>query len=49
MPAGQVVAEGAPDAVVTTELVRRLYGVESAVLRDPATDCPVVVPLRLAS
>ncbi|MFG3702128.1 ABC transporter ATP-binding protein [Micromonospora sp. NPDC047620] len=49
MHAGRVVAEGAPDAVVTTELVRRLYGVESAVLRDPATDCPVVVPLRLAS
>ncbi|WP_229402530.1 ABC transporter ATP-binding protein [Micromonospora okii] len=44
MLAGQVVAEGAPREVVTTDLVRRLYGVESSVLRDPVTGCPVVVP-----
>jgi iron complex transport system ATP-binding protein len=45
---GRVVAEGAPREVVTPELVRRLYGVESVVVRDPAAGCPVVVPLRLA-
>ena len=46
--AGRVVAEGPPGDVVTPELVRRLYGVEAAVVRDPVAGCPVVVPLRLA-
>ncbi|MEV1289907.1 ABC transporter ATP-binding protein [Micromonospora sp. NPDC049679] len=46
---GRVVAEGSPQEVVTPELVRRLYGVESVVVRDPAAGCPVVVPLRLVS
>ena len=47
--AGRVVAEGPPAEVVTADLVRRLYGVEAAVVRDPVVGCPVVVPLRLAS
>jgi iron complex transport system ATP-binding protein len=46
---GRVVAEGTPGEVVTPELVRDLYGVEAAVVRDPVAGCPVVVPLRLAS
>ncbi|MDP4504163.1 ABC transporter ATP-binding protein [Nonomuraea turcica] len=49
MKAGRVIMEGAPHEVVTADLVRRLYGVESSVLRDPATGCPVVVPRALAS
>lgn len=47
--AGQVVAQGVPAEVVTTDLVRRLYGVEAAVVRDPVVGCPVVIPLRLAT
>jgi iron complex transport system ATP-binding protein len=43
---GQVVAEGPPAVVVTPELVRDLYGVEAAVLSDPATGSPVVCPIR---
>jgi iron complex transport system ATP-binding protein len=48
MKAGRIVAEGTPREIVTPELVRRLYGVEADVLRDPATDCPLVVPRGLA-
>ena len=47
--AGRVVAEGRPADVVTPGLVRDLYGVEAAVVRDPVAGCPVVVPLRLAT
>jgi iron complex transport system ATP-binding protein len=43
---GEVVAEGPPAVVVTPELVRDLYGVEAAVLHDPATGSPVVCPIR---
>jgi iron complex transport system ATP-binding protein len=46
MRAGRVVAEGPPAVVVTPELVRDLYGVEAAVLSDPATGSPVVCPIR---
>jgi iron complex transport system ATP-binding protein len=49
MLAGRVLAEGAPRDIVTTDLVRRLYGIDSGVLRDPATGCPVVVPRGPAS
>ena len=43
---GRVVAEGPPAAVVTTELVRDLYGVEAVVLTDPVAGTPVVCPVR---
>ncbi|MEU6183131.1 ABC transporter ATP-binding protein [Streptomyces coeruleorubidus] len=48
MQAGRVVAEGTPHETVTPELISRLYGVEAVVLRDPETDCPVIVPRGLA-
>ncbi|MFQ1004089.1 ABC transporter ATP-binding protein [Modestobacter sp. SSW1-42] len=44
--AGRVVAEGPPADVVTAGLVRELYGVEAAVLRDPTSGTPVVCPVR---
>ena len=43
---GRVVAEGPPADVVTTDLVRELYGVEAVVLRDPTSGTPVVCPVR---
>ncbi|WP_438828879.1 ATP-binding cassette domain-containing protein [Streptomyces gottesmaniae] len=48
MKAGRTVAEGAPREIVTPELIRRLYGVEADVLRDPDSDRPLVVPRGLA-
>ncbi len=46
---GRVVAEGPPSGVVTAELVRELYGVESVVLTDPVAGTPVVRPVRRLS
>ncbi|MGO4593267.1 ABC transporter ATP-binding protein [Leifsonia sp. 2TAF2] len=45
MREGTVVAAGDPAAVVTAELVRDVFGVESVVADDPVTGTPLVVPL----
>ena len=45
MRAGAVVAAGEPSSVVTAELVREVFGVESVVAADPVTGTPLVVPL----
>ncbi|MFD8701090.1 ABC transporter ATP-binding protein [Kitasatospora sp. NPDC059648] len=41
---GRVVAEGAPGDVVTAELVREVFGLDSVVVPDPVTGTPLVVP-----
>lgn len=45
LKAGSVVAAGDPAAVVTADLVREVFGVESVVADDPVTGTPLVVPL----
>ncbi|WP_278265322.1 ABC transporter ATP-binding protein [Nocardia sp. AG03] len=44
MADGQVVAEGDPRTIITSELVRRVFGIESTVLDDPVTGTPLVIP-----
>ncbi|MCB9914276.1 MAG: ABC transporter ATP-binding protein [Planctomycetes bacterium] len=46
--AGHLVAEGPPDATLTVELLRRVWGVEASLERSPATGALHVVPLREA-
>ena len=46
---GEVVAEGAPSEVVTSEHVQRVYGNGVTVLPHPASGAPVVIPSRLES
>ena len=41
---GQVVASGEPWAVLDTDLLREVFGVRAAVVRDPVTDRPVIIP-----
>ncbi|MDO4260021.1 MAG: ABC transporter ATP-binding protein [Actinomycetaceae bacterium] len=41
---GIVYAEGRPEEVLTPENLRRVYDIEAAILADPATGKPVVVP-----
>ncbi|MFJ8472131.1 ABC transporter ATP-binding protein [Kitasatospora sp. NPDC094011] len=41
---GRVVAQGAPGEVVTAELVREVFGLDSVVVPDPVTGTPLVVP-----
>ncbi|MFF0740788.1 ABC transporter ATP-binding protein [Streptomyces sp. NPDC004111] len=44
MKAGVIVAEGPPGEVVTADLVREVFGLESVVVPDPVTGSPLVVP-----
>lgn len=46
MDSGEVVAEGTPAAVVTCDLVRRLYGVDCSLLHDPLSGTPIICALR---
>ncbi|MDR2256835.1 MAG: ABC transporter ATP-binding protein [Arthrobacter sp.] len=44
MNEGRIVAAGPPSEVVTSELVREVFGVEALVTTDPVTGTPLVVP-----
>ncbi|MFD0373127.1 ABC transporter ATP-binding protein [Streptomyces sp. NPDC127114] len=44
MKSGRVVAEGPPSEVVTADLVREVFGLDSVVVPDPVTGSPLVVP-----
>nr|WP_242574774.1 ABC transporter ATP-binding protein [Streptomyces sp. NP-1717] len=44
MKKGRIVAEGEPGEIVTAELVREVFGLESVVVPDPVTGSPLVVP-----
>jgi iron complex transport system ATP-binding protein len=44
MQDGRIVAEGAPEAVLTVERLREVYGVEVWVSRVPGLERPVCVP-----
>lgn len=45
MKDGDVVTEGAPQAVISPDLIREVFGLEALVVPDPATGTPSVVPL----
>ena len=45
MKNGQIVAEGTARAVVTEELVREVFGLESRVLPDPVSGAPLIIPV----
>ncbi len=44
---GRVVAAGAPAEVITSEIVRRVYGESVSVVAHPLTGVPLVLPARL--
>ncbi|MDO9395201.1 MAG: ABC transporter ATP-binding protein [Herbiconiux sp.] len=44
MSGGRIVAEGAPRAVISTEIVRSAFGLEAVVIDDPVSHSPMVVP-----
>jgi iron complex transport system ATP-binding protein len=44
MKDGEVVATGAPHAVITEELVSSVFGVDARVIPDPESGSPLVVP-----
>lgn len=44
MAAGHVLREGPPAEVLTVDVVREAFGLESVVIQDPVTGGPLVVP-----
>jgi len=49
MRAGEIVAEGRPEDVVTADLLREVFSVEASILTDPVTGAPVISPHRTIS
>ena len=45
MRSGAVIAEGAPDRVLTRDIVRRAFDLEAHVIPDPVAGSPLVVPV----
>lgn len=45
MAAGRVVAEGAPAAVLTRDVVRQAFGLSAEVVDDPVSGGPMIVPI----
>jgi iron complex transport system ATP-binding protein len=45
MRAGSIVSEGAPDLIVTPELVTDVFGMPCQVIEDPVSRTPLVVPV----
>ncbi|MBM0067513.1 ABC transporter ATP-binding protein [Alkalicoccobacillus gibsonii] len=41
---GQLIAEGAPTDVITSEAVKEIYGLDCTVIPDPVSHTPLVVP-----
>ncbi|MEV1290765.1 ABC transporter ATP-binding protein [Pseudonocardia sp. NPDC049635] len=46
MREGSVVTAGPPDEVITAEMVREVFGLDSVVVPDPETGTPLVIPRR---
>ena len=42
---GKIVAEGAPQEIVTAELIEAVYGLRCMIIDDPVAHTPLVVPL----
>ncbi len=45
MKAGAILATGAPDEVITPQLIEAVFGLRSLVVPDPVTGTPMVVPI----
>lgn len=46
MRAGRIVAQGRPDEVITTDLLREVFNIEATIVTDPMSGAPVVLPHR---
>lgn len=42
---GKLLAQGRPQAIVTEELVRQVFGLESIIISDPVTGMPLCIPI----
>lgn len=49
MREGQIIATGAPDAIVTQDLIRKVFDLPALVMPDPLTARPMVIPCPRAA
>ncbi len=42
---GQIVAQGAPEVVMTPYNLKQVFGLNASIIRDPLTDTPMCVPM----
>lgn len=49
MREGQIIATGAPDAIVTEDLIRQVFDLPALVMPDPLTARPMVIPCPRAA
>ena len=42
---GKLVREGTPEEVITTSLIKEIFGLDCKVIRDPISDSPSVIPI----
>jgi len=42
---GQLVAEGTPEEVITSSLIKEIFGLDCMVIQDPISDSPSVIPI----
>lgn len=49
MQDGQVVSAGPPNDVVTSDMLREVFGVEAEIFTDPRTGTPLVIPHALSA
>ena len=45
MKEGQLIAEGAPKDIVTSELIKETFNLECAVITDPVSHTPLILPI----
>ena len=45
MKEGQLIAEGAPEDIVTSELIKETFNLECAVITDPVSHTPLILPI----
>lgn len=44
---GQVISSGTPEAVMTLDVLREVFGIEADIIRDPRTGVPLCLPYEL--
>ena len=45
MRSGSIIAEGNPDEIITSSLVRTVFDLDCEVIRDPISHSPVIIPI----
>ena len=43
MKNGAIIAQGPPEAIITSELVHEVFGIDCTVIDDPVTGAPMIV------